>query len=85
MFLTSDEQNILEAASAGASASIGLVANIAANLIGFLAILAFINAALSWLGGMVGYPEITFEVMYKYSIVFLSLVHTVVIDLLYLV
>lgn len=57
-----DEQNILEAASSGASASIGLVANIAANLIAFLAILAFINQALSWLGGMVGYPELTFQV-----------------------
>ncbi|KAK3570599.1 hypothetical protein QTP86_023666 [Hemibagrus guttatus] len=60
------EQNILEAASAGASASVGLVANIAANLIGFLAILAFINAALSWLGGMVGYPHITFELICSY-------------------
>lgn len=57
-----DEQNILEAASNGASASIGLVANIAANLIAFLAILGFINSALSWLGGMVGYPEVTFQV-----------------------
>uniref|UniRef100_A0A8C9WSD0 Solute carrier family 28 member 1 n=1 Tax=Scleropages formosus TaxID=113540 RepID=A0A8C9WSD0_SCLFO len=59
---SSGEQNILEAASNGASASIALVANIAANLIAFLAILDFINAALKWLGGMVGYPEITFEV-----------------------
>uniref|UniRef100_A0A671XRD1 Solute carrier family 28 member 1 n=1 Tax=Sparus aurata TaxID=8175 RepID=A0A671XRD1_SPAAU len=57
-----DEQNILEAASSGASASIGLVANIAANLIAFLAILGFINAALSWFGSMVGYPEVTFQV-----------------------
>uniref|UniRef100_A0A673CJM3 Solute carrier family 28 member 1 n=1 Tax=Sphaeramia orbicularis TaxID=375764 RepID=A0A673CJM3_9TELE len=57
-----DEQNILEAASSGASASIGLVANIAANLIAFLAILDFINSALSWLGGMVGYPGIKFEI-----------------------
>lgn len=63
--LPSDEQNILEAASSGASASIGLVANIAANLIAFLAILAFINQALSWLGGMVGYPDITFEVCFS--------------------
>uniref|UniRef100_A0A3B5N109 Sodium/nucleoside cotransporter n=1 Tax=Xiphophorus couchianus TaxID=32473 RepID=A0A3B5N109_9TELE len=61
-----DEQNILEAASSGASASIGLVANIAANLIAFLAILGFINSALSWLGGMVGYPEITFELICSY-------------------
>lgn len=61
-----DEQNILEAASSGASASIGLVANIAANLIAFLAILGFINAALKWLGGMVGYPEITFQIICSY-------------------
>uniref|UniRef100_A0A672QL07 Sodium/nucleoside cotransporter 2-like n=1 Tax=Sinocyclocheilus grahami TaxID=75366 RepID=A0A672QL07_SINGR len=56
------EQNVLEAVSGGASASIGLVANIAANLIAFLAILDFINATLKWMGGMVGYPEVTFEV-----------------------
>lgn len=61
-----DEQNILEAASSGASASIGLVANIAANLIAFLAILGFINKALSWLGGMVGYPAITFQMICSY-------------------
>ncbi|KAJ8247898.1 hypothetical protein GJAV_G00251830 [Gymnothorax javanicus] len=60
------EQNLLEAASNGASASIGLVANIAANLIAFLAILDFINAALRWLGGMVGYPEITFQMICSY-------------------
>ncbi|XP_036005769.1 sodium/nucleoside cotransporter 1 isoform X2 [Fundulus heteroclitus] len=61
-----DEQNILEAVSSGASSSIGLVANIAANLIAFLAILGFINSALSWAGGMVGYPEITFELICSY-------------------
>ncbi|XP_068168346.1 sodium/nucleoside cotransporter 1 [Antennarius striatus] len=61
-----DERNILEAASSGASASIGLVANIAANLIAFLAILGFINSALSWLGGMVGYPAITFQLICSY-------------------
>ncbi|XP_048887422.1 sodium/nucleoside cotransporter 1 isoform X2 [Brienomyrus brachyistius] len=60
------EQNILEAASSGASASIGLVANIAVNLIAFIAILEFINATLRWLGSMVGYPEITFEMICSY-------------------
>uniref|UniRef100_A0A8C6TJE9 Sodium/nucleoside cotransporter n=1 Tax=Neogobius melanostomus TaxID=47308 RepID=A0A8C6TJE9_9GOBI len=55
--LCSDEGNILEAASNGASASIGLCANIAANLIAFLAILEFINKSFSWFGGMVGYPH----------------------------
>lgn len=60
--MNSDERNILEAVSSGASASIGLVANIAVNLIAFLAILGFVNSALSWLGGMVGFPSITFQV-----------------------
>ncbi|XP_051953713.1 sodium/nucleoside cotransporter 2-like isoform X1 [Xyrauchen texanus] len=62
----SGEQNVLEAVSNGASASIGIVANIAANLIAFLAILNFINAALSWLGSMVGYPEVTFDLICSY-------------------
>jgi len=62
LFVLSGEQNVLEAVSNGASASIGLVANIAANLIAFLAILGFINATLKWLGGMVGYPDVSFEV-----------------------
>ncbi|XP_061781207.1 sodium/nucleoside cotransporter 1 isoform X2 [Nerophis lumbriciformis] len=61
-----DEQNILEAASSGASASIGLVANIAANIIAFLAILGFINEALRWLGAMVGYPDVTFQLFCSY-------------------
>ncbi|XP_026112984.1 sodium/nucleoside cotransporter 2-like [Carassius auratus] len=60
------EQNVLEAVSGGASASIGLVADIAANLIAFLAILDFINATLRWLGGMVGYPDVTFELICSY-------------------
>uniref|UniRef100_A0AAX7TQR7 Sodium/nucleoside cotransporter n=1 Tax=Astatotilapia calliptera TaxID=8154 RepID=A0AAX7TQR7_ASTCA len=65
-FKSNDEQNILEAVSSGASASIGLVANIAANLIAFLAILGFINSALKWLGGMVGYPDVTFQLICSY-------------------
>uniref|UniRef100_A0A8C8BRU0 Sodium/nucleoside cotransporter n=1 Tax=Otus sunia TaxID=257818 RepID=A0A8C8BRU0_9STRI len=56
------KRNILEAASNGAAASVGLVANIAANLIAFLAMLEFINAALRWFGEMVdieGWPALT--------------------------
>ena len=67
-----DEKNILEAASNGASTSIGLVANIAANLIAFLAILAFINASLSWFGGMVGYPGLTFQVWVSKTMIYTS-------------
>ncbi|XP_027781572.1 sodium/nucleoside cotransporter 2 [Marmota flaviventris] len=60
------ERNILEAASSGATDAIGLVANVAANLIAFLAVLAFINAVLSWLGEMVDIHGLTFQVICSY-------------------
>lgn len=60
------ERNVLEAASSGATDAIGLVANIAANLIAFLAVLAFINAALSWLGELVDIHGLTFQVICSY-------------------
>lgn len=56
------EKNVLEAASNGATDAIGLAANVAANLIAFLAVLAFINAALSWLGELVDIQGLTFQV-----------------------
>lgn len=56
------EKNILEAASSGATDAISLAANVAANLIAFLAVLAFINAALSWLGELVDIQGLTFQV-----------------------
>lgn len=57
-----EERNILEAASNGATDAISLVANVAANLIAFLAVLAFINATLSWLGEMVDIHGLSFQV-----------------------
>lgn len=62
IYIYRTEQNFIEAAAAGASQSIGLVANIAANLIAFLSLLAFINAVLSWIGSMVDCPQLSFEV-----------------------
>ncbi|XP_054981868.1 solute carrier family 28 member 3 [Sorex araneus] len=61
-----DSRNILEAASQGASSSISLVANIAVNLIAFLALLSFVNSALSWFGNMFDYPQLSFEIICSY-------------------
>ncbi|NXL94172.1 S28A1 protein, partial [Alectura lathami] len=61
-----EERNILEAASNGAAASVGLVANIAANLIAFLAVLEFINAALRWFGEMVDIEDLSFQMICSY-------------------
>ncbi|NXJ01340.1 S28A3 protein, partial [Psophia crepitans] len=56
-----ESNNLLEAASQGASTSILLVANIAVNLISFLALLAFLDSALSWVGNLFDYPQLNFE------------------------
>ena len=56
---------MIDAASAGASASISLVANIAANLIAFIALLHFLDATLTWFGNRVGIEELTFAVRWS--------------------
>ena len=61
------DRNIIEAASNGASKAVGLVANIAANLIAFIALLEFVNTTLAWFGHRVGlespdHDEVSFEV-----------------------
>nr|XP_048303633.1 solute carrier family 28 member 3 [Myodes glareolus] len=61
-----DSRNFLEAATQGASSSIPLVANIAVNLIAFLALLSFVNSALSWFGNMFDYPQLSFELLCSY-------------------
>ena len=53
---------MIEAAAAGACNAVSLVANIAANLIAFIAILEFINATLTWFGQRVGVEQLTFQV-----------------------
>ena len=58
------EKNFIEAASNGASLAISLVANIAANLIAFIALLHFVDSTLTWFGHRAGLyePELTFQV-----------------------
>lgn len=61
------EHNVIEAASNGASVAISLIANIIVNLIAFIAILNFINSALTWFGERLDLFEqpVTFEVSAK--------------------
>ena len=58
----SPEINIFEAASNGCSVAAKTVAAVISNFIAFLAFLAWINSVLSWIGGMVGHEELSFEV-----------------------
>jgi pyrimidine nucleoside transport protein len=52
----------LDAAAQGAANAVFLVANIIANLIAFLAFIAFLNGVISWYGNLLVAPYITFEV-----------------------
>jgi len=60
------ERNIIEAASNGASMSIKLVANIAVNILAFIAMLDFLNATLVWFGDRVGVDGFTFQFICSY-------------------
>jgi len=55
-------QNLVEAASNGAIAAIKVVSSVAANLIAILGLITFLNEALSYLGGCVGVPQLSFKV-----------------------
>jgi pyrimidine nucleoside transport protein len=61
-FKNRTEANALDAAAQGAANAVFLVANIIANLIAFLAFIAFLNGVISWYGNLLGAPYITFEV-----------------------
>ncbi|GFS23922.1 sodium/nucleoside cotransporter [Elysia marginata] len=58
--------NVIEAAAAGASSGISLVANVAANLISFVALLYFLNSIVAWFGAFVCLPELSFEIICSY-------------------
>ena len=58
----SPAHNLVEAASSGAISAIKVVSSVAANLIAILGLINFLNAALSYLGGCVGVPQLSFQV-----------------------
>lgn len=57
---------MIEAAALGASQAIKLVANVAANLVAFIALVEFLNQTLIWFGNRAGMEkpdkELTFQV-----------------------
>ncbi|XP_046462699.1 uncharacterized transporter YutK-like isoform X2 [Daphnia pulex] len=55
------EANALDAAAQGAANAVLMVAHVIANLIAFLAFIAFLNGVISWYGNLLGAPYITFE------------------------
>ena len=60
--LSSQERNVVQAAARGAIESTAVIASIAVNLIAFIALMAFLDSGLHYLGAKVGYPELSFQV-----------------------
>ncbi|CAK1549012.1 unnamed protein product [Leptosia nina] len=55
------DQSALSAATRGATNGIALVLNIIANLVAFVAAVAFFNGVLSYCGGLLGNPDLNLE------------------------
>lgn len=58
--------NLIEAAADGAAAGLRLAANVGAMLIAFVALVALANGLLGGLGSLVGYPDVTLELLLGY-------------------
>jgi CNT family concentrative nucleoside transporter len=55
------DTNVIEAAASGASEGVALALNVGGMLIAFIALIAAVNAIISWGGGLVGHPEFTLQ------------------------
>lgn len=58
--------NVIDAAAAGASDGLKLAVNVAAMLMAFIALIAMLNGMLSYIGGLLGFPQLTFELLLGY-------------------
>lgn len=55
--------NVIDAAADGASDGLKLAANVAAMLLAFIALIAMLNGMLGWAGGLLGFPNLSFELI----------------------
>jgi CNT family concentrative nucleoside transporter len=53
--------NLIDAASQGALAALRLAAYVGALLIAFVALIAMLNGLVGWVGGLLGFPELTLQ------------------------
>lgn len=59
--MCSSDESILDAASNGAKNGIDLILNIIANLVGFIAFLAFADSTLKWSTALLGFDDVGVE------------------------
>ena len=53
--------NLIDAASQGALAALRLAAYVGALLIAFVALIAMLNGLIGWVGGLLGFPDLTLQ------------------------
>jgi len=53
--------NVIDAAAEGATQGLKLALSVGAMLLAFIGLVAVINAGLSWIGGLVGFAELSLE------------------------
>ena len=58
--------NVIDAAAGGASAGLKLAANVGAMLLAFIALIAMLNGIIGWIGGWMGQPDLTLEMILGY-------------------
>lgn len=61
-----EHTNLIDAISAGCSDGLKVGLNVLAMLVGFLALIAFVNYGLGKIGGLVGFPQLSFDSILGY-------------------
>jgi concentrative nucleoside transporter, CNT family len=59
-------RNVIDAAAAGASDGLHLALNVGAMLVAFISLIALINLILGAIGGLVGFEDLTFQLILGY-------------------
>ncbi|MBI2567696.1 MAG: NupC/NupG family nucleoside CNT transporter [Candidatus Schekmanbacteria bacterium] len=60
------DANVIDAAARGASEGLALALNVGAMLIAFIALVAMINWGVGALGGLVGHPDLSLQLIFGY-------------------
>lgn len=55
--------NVIEAAAGGAAVGVQLAINVAAMLMAFIGLIALLNFGVGWVGGWLGHPELSLQVI----------------------
>lgn len=58
--------NVIDAAATGASSGLQLALNVGAMLLAFIGLIALLNNLVGWAGGLVGYQDVTIQLILGY-------------------